>query len=339
MGMAVTIRELAQRCGLSVSAISKALNDYPDISEQTREYVRKMAREMGYFPNAQARALKTNRSHNIGVVYELMGQDGLMHTFFAQLLDGFKREIERAGYDLTFLHRHIGSAPVSILDHYRYRGMDGALLACVNFRDAEVIRFLESGVPCVTIDHSVPGKCPSVMSDNRAGMSAVVRHVVEKGHRRIGMIYGDRSGVAWERITGFRETMRELRIEVRERYVEEALYHNPDANFKAIERIMARREPPTCILTTDDYSAIGVMNGLREMGLSVGRDISITGYDGIEIGQIIRPRLTTYRQDARFIGEQAARLLVQQIQRSGMPAPEPVFVKGALIEGETVAAI
>ena len=337
--MAVTIRELAQKCGLSVSAISKALNNYPDISEQTREHVRRVAREMGYFPNAQARALKTNRSHNIGVVYELMEQDGLLHSFFASLLDGFKREIERMGYDLTFLHRNVGTMPMSMLDHYRYRGMDGALFACVNFRDPEVLRFLESGVPCVTIDHSTLGKCPCVMSDNRAGMGALVRHVAQSGHRRIGMIYGAKTSVSWERITGFRETMRELGIEVREKYVEEAHYHNPKSNVEAVERMMSHAEPPTCILMTDDYAAIGAMDGLHRMGLRAGENISIAGYDGIAMGQMIRPRLTTYQQDTQWIGKHAARLLIERIQRPELAVPDALFAAGTLIEGETVVRL
>ena len=118
--MKVSIRDLAAACSLSVSAVSKALNNYPDISKETRELVLKTAQQMGYFPNASARTLKTNRSQNLGVLFEPISPSGMTHPFFSALLESFKTEAEKSGYDLTFINNTVRSG-MSYLEHCRYR--------------------------------------------------------------------------------------------------------------------------------------------------------------------------------------------------------------------------
>ena len=336
--MAVTIRDLAKACGLSVSAISKALNGYTDISHQTREQVQQVARDMGYFPNAQARALKTNRSYNIGVMNEVSSRDGLLHSFFASILDGFKKEIEQSGYDMTFLSHRIGAQSVSVLDHCHYRSMDGAILACVDFTDLQTLALGASSVPCVTIDHKLEG-CPCVLSDNRDGTAALVRYVASRGHRRIGFVHGGANSVTNARVAGFEFAMKSLDIEIIPELIQTAIYHHPESNRRAIEKLMSLPEPPTCILLTDDYAALGAMDALRERHLQIGKDISVAGYDGIVMGQMLRPRLTTYRQDTKRMGYEAARLLIKRIEHPSLPIPRPIVVQGELIEGETIADI
>lgn len=337
--MAVTIKDLAVRCGLSVSAISKALNNYPDISEETRAYVCKVAGEMGYFPNAQARALKTNRSYNIGVVYEIGSRDALQHSVFSSILDGFKSEVEANGYDITFINRNIGAGRLTLLNHCRYRSMDGALIACVDFYNPEVVELSQSEVPCVTIDHLFANSCACAMSDNRSGVRDLVRYVVDCGHRKIGFVHGEYTAVTDSRMASFYEAMNALGVPVVSEYLAQGLYHNPASNREALKRLMALPEPPTCILLTDDFAALGAMDVLREMGLQIGKDISVAGYDGIAMGQMIHPRLTTYRQDTERVGHEAARLLIRRIDRPNDPIPNPAVVEGTLIEGETVARI
>lgn len=106
--MAVTIKELSARCGLSVSTVSKALNDYPDVSEETRQQVRAMAHEMGYRPNAIARSLKIGRTFNLGVLYSDDTESGFTHSYFSPVLQSFKQEAERRGYDITFITHNMG---------------------------------------------------------------------------------------------------------------------------------------------------------------------------------------------------------------------------------------
>ena len=336
--MPVTIKDLSQRCGLSVSAISKALNNYTDISEETRAYVRKVAAEMGYFPNAQARALKTNRSYNIGVVYQDGMNYGFMHNFFISILDDFKRAVENRGYDLTFLNRGVGDGQMSYLNHCRYRGMDGALIACVDFLDPEIAELSSSDISTVSIDNLSAGS-PCVMSDNRTGMRELVNYVARMGHEKIAFVHGEDGAVTQSRRMSFFDSMAALGLRVVPEYVVEGRYHSPDICKNEVEKLLNLPEPPTCILLTDDYAALGGMEAISKAGLRIPEDISVTGYDGIQFTQLMRPRLTTVRQDTASIGCEAARLLLDRIENPSQSAPLPVLVSSELITGETVLRI
>ena len=131
--MAVTIKDVSAKCGLSISTVSKAFNNYADISLETRELVQRTAREIGYYPNAIARTLKTNRSYNLGVLFQEKRGTGLTHSFFASVLDAFKSAGEKRGYDITFINHHIGWTGMTYLEHCRYRNVDGVCVVCADF--------------------------------------------------------------------------------------------------------------------------------------------------------------------------------------------------------------
>ena len=134
-----SLKDLAKECGVSVATVSKALNDQPDISPATRERVRAAAHRMGYLPNAAARSLKTNRTYNLGVLFVDERQSGLTHEYFSAVLDSFKVEAEKHGYDITFINHNISGKSMSYLEHCRYRNVDGVVIACVNFYDPQVV--------------------------------------------------------------------------------------------------------------------------------------------------------------------------------------------------------
>ena len=125
-----SLKDLAKECGVSVATVSKALNNQPDISAATRERVRAAAHRMGYLPNAAARSLKTNRTYNLGVLFVDERQSGLTHEYFSAVLDSFKVEAEKHGYDITFINHNISGRSMSYLEHCRYRNVDGVVIAC-----------------------------------------------------------------------------------------------------------------------------------------------------------------------------------------------------------------
>lgn len=145
--MAVTIKELSARCGLSVSTVSKALNDYPDVSEETRKQVRAVADEMGYRANAIARSLKIGRTFNLGVLYSDDTESGFTHSYFSPVLQSFKQEAERRGYDITFITHNMGHSKMTYLEHCRYRNVDGVCIVCSHFDDSEVLQLVSSPLP------------------------------------------------------------------------------------------------------------------------------------------------------------------------------------------------
>ena len=171
----VSMKDISVACGVSVATVSKALNDHADIGAETKNRVRQVAKQMGYFPNSAAKALKTNRTHNLGVLFEEDDHSGLTHDFFAGVLDSLKSEAEEKGYDITFVNGcRTRSNRMSYLEHCRYRGFDGVVLVCVNFYDPEVLELVNSSIPTVTIAHVFNNVC-AVLADNVKGMRELIQ--------------------------------------------------------------------------------------------------------------------------------------------------------------------
>lgn len=329
----VSMKDIAAVCGVSVATVSKALNDHSDIGEERKRHIKEVAKQMGYSPNALARALKTNRTYNIGVLFVDEAQSGLTHDYFSFVLDSFKRTVEDKGYDITFINR--GRNTVSYLEHCRYRGFDGVMIACVDFYDPEVIELAQSNLPLVTIDHVFPNRI-SVMSDNVGGMRQLVEHVYSKGHRQIAYIHGADSAVTRERLDSFFETARALGIEIPDEYIKEAPYRDSLIAGERTKELIALPNPPTCILYPDDFSCLGGLNALSELGLRVPQDVSVAGYDGIRISRHLSPKLTTLKQDTKSIGSKAGEKLISLIEHPKSTTIEQLVVKGEVYEGGTV---
>ncbi len=333
--MAVTIRELSQKCGLSVSTVSKALNGYSDVSEETRELVRSLAQQIGYRPNSLARALKTNRTYNLGVLFVDDNQSGLTHNYFAAVLDSFKVEAERRGYDITFINHNIGKTNMTYLEHCRYRNVDGVCLACVDFQAPEVIELVSGDIPAVTIDHLFNNRT-CIQSENRQGIQELVRYVYGKGHRSIAYACGNKSAVTEIRVTSFLRAMSDLGLDVPDGFLQLGMYHDPASTYQVVKRMLSATRRPSCILMPDDYAALGGMEAAGEAGLRIPEDLSIAGFDGIKLIQRLTPKLTTIAQDTGRIGQEAARQLVHLIERPRTTYPEIIAIPTRLIPGETV---
>ena len=331
----VTIRMIAKKCGCSTATVSKALNGAPDVSAETAERIRAAAAEMGYTPNAAARALKTSRSYSFGVLFEESSNIGLAHEFFARILNGFKCRAEELGYDISFISDRLGGRDISYADHARYRNYDGVLVANVDANDTGVMELLNSGIPIVTIDY-VFDHCGSVMSDNVSGIRDLVNHVYQKGHRKIAMIHGDLNAVSKIRVASFLRTCKELGLEVPEEYVVSGFFRDPPSASLATRKLLSLPDPPTCIFYPDDYAYIGGMNEIERSGLSIPEDISAVGYDGLELIQAFRPRLTTLRQEALKMGTAAAEELVRAVEEGKAYIPRSICVPGQVLAGDTV---
>ena len=331
------MKDIATACGVSVATVSKALNDHTDISEETKKNVRKTAREMGYFPNSVARALKTNKTYNIGVLFVEEAHSGLTHDFFAHVLDSFKRSVEEKGYDITFLNCN-KSRPnhMSYLEHSRYRGFDGVVIACVNFEDPEVIELLESDLPVVAIDCECKTKT-SILSDNETGIKQLMDYARELGHERIAYITGKDSAVTRMRVKCYKDKLEEFGLPIREEYIVASEYRDIGQTAMVTTELLALPETPTCILFPDDYASYGGINVIRGMGLRIPEDISVAGYDGISLAAQIKPRLTTVRQDTEGMGKAAAEKLIDIIENPDHASKDVVIVKGKLVKGETFA--
>ena len=334
----VTITDIAKACGVSRATVSKALNGAPDIAPKTVERIREQARALGYLPNAAARALKMGRSYNIGVLFSDATGGGITHEYFSQILESVKSEAERLGYDITFISKDLGAMPMDFYEHAKYRNCDGVVIASADFTDPGIARLVNSEIPTVTLDYTFDSRT-SILSDNVRGMETLVRFVHGRGHRRIAFIHGELTSVTQKRIASFKKTCASLGIPVPPEYIRPAVYHDPRSSGLATRALLALPERPTCIFYPDDLSYLGGMSELERHGISIPKEMSVVGYDGIPLSQILRPRLSTYRQGATRMGREAARLLIEQIEHPDTWLPQQITVEGELLEGDTVLSL
>lgn len=334
----VSLKDVAQSCGVSVATVSKALNGQQDIGEATRERILSAAKEMGYTANVMARALKTNRTYNLGILYSDLQNSGFMHEYFASALNSFRYEAERCGYDITFINSDFGHTGASYLQHARYRRVEGVAIICADFLDPMVQELVYSDIPVITLDHSFDNRM-AVLSDNTNGIEELVRYVYDKGHRSIAYIHGNPTAVTERRLTGFYRACEALDIKVPEEYVVSCSYHDPASCYEATKKLLGLPQRPTCILFPDDYAYIGGFNAITEAKLRIPEDISAAGYDGINLAKVISPKLTTWQQNTEELGREAASKLIERIEHPRTALPEQLVIRGSLFEGESVKQI
>ena len=331
----VSMKDIAKQCHVSIASVSKALNGYSDIGEDTRNLIIRTAHEMGYLPNSSARALKTKKSYNLGVLFVDAAMNGLTHEYFNHVLESFKYRAEEKGYDITFIAGNTAGQKMSFYERCRYRGVDGVLVACFKYYEEDIQDLIRSELPVVTIDHTFEGKI-AVVSNNVQGMEELVSYIYSMGHKKIAYIHGDDTPVTRNRLSGFYRTTQRYGLEIPDEYVRASSYRDLEMAAKATGELLDLPNPPTCIMYPDDYAAVGGMNEIRERGLRIPEDISITGYDGIDLVRMMEPKLTTLCQDTRKIGRMAAEKLISLIEHPKTTLVDKFSVDGVLFKGGSV---
>ena len=334
----VKIKDIAEKCGLSIASVSKALSGNSDLNPTTAEYIRGVAKEMGYVPNSSARLLKTNKSYNIGVLFVDETSSGLSHEYFSTILNAIKEEAESLGYDITFISHRFKKKLLTFYEHAKYRNVDGVIIASVDFKDPEVVNLVESEIPTVTIDYEFNGKS-SVVSDNVQGEKDIVEYLAKMGHKKIAFIKGDDTSVTQKRFASFYRTCLENNIEVKDEYIKDGRYHLPNVSGSITRELLRLEEKPTAIMYPDDYSLLGGITEIEKHGYRIPDDISIVGYDGIKLSRLLRPIVTTYVQNSVEIGKKSVRKLIDIIENPKTTLSETIYVKGYLQEGKTVKNI
>lgn len=307
--MPVTVKDIAKKAGVSHSTVSRALHSHPLISDETRERIQQIAVDMGYLPSAAARTLKTNRSHVLGVVLTSIDD-----PFFSEILEGMEEVIQSSGYSLFIAAAHRDPRRErEIVEAMVEHRADGVIICSTSFSEEWSRQFLQSGVPIVVVNNqAVEDFRYSIYHDDIDGMRQVTRHLIELGHEKIAYMGNSASGrTTMDRLTGFREEMKSAGLSIPAKYMYEASGGGTKDGESAAKYFINLAERPTALVCYNDLMAIGVMKALRQAGVCIPRDISITGFDNIIFSAYTNPPLTTLDQPKRFIGAEAARLLLE----------------------------
>lgn len=334
----VTLKDIARECKVSFSTVSKALKGSPEISIETTDFIKKKAQEMGYHPNIAARSLRTNRTYDIGVIFEDKTGAGFQHQYFATIISGIQKVAFQKGYEMTF----VGGDSTKNYDYYSHalaRNYDGLAILSCDFTSSGITGLVKSEIPTVSLDYFYDLDHAAVMSDYSAGINELLEYVISMGHKKIAMIHGEKTWVTDERIQAFNKVCKAHGIDVPAEYFAEGLYHDPVTSSAATEVFLSLPEPPTCIFYPDDYAALGGIRELTSRGLTPGKDISIVGYDGIALTSMMIPPLTTYEQNGETIGRVMAEALINKIENPENFEPKKEMITGRLIKGGTVVKL
>jgi LacI family transcriptional regulator len=310
--MAVTIRDVAERAGVSISTVSRVLNNTCAVNEEKRRQVFKAADELGYTPNPAARSLLGKKTGGIGVVLPFVSAE-----FFSDFLTGLDQEAQGSGFFLVVSTSHRHSDEFESAMQAMRRRVDGMIVMAPELTDNQPQIVATGRGPVVFVNTYIADESLSVLNfDNYGGSLELTRHLLSRGHRRIAIIKGPASARdAQERVRGYRDAMMEAGItdlsdlEVDGEYTQEA-------GYRATEIILQKDPRPTAIVAANDYCAMGALGALNEAGVSVPDQMAVGGFDGITSSQFTQPALTTVQVPIRDIGKHAIRRLVAIIEGS-----------------------
>jgi len=307
----IDMKQVAKLAGVSVATVSKTLNNYREVSDETKAKIMKIVDELGYIQNSSARALSTKRSNLIGIVYSEHLHIGLEHYFFSGVLEAFKKEVENAGYDVVF----INGRDIGYLKKCRVRGVDGVFVVTADTNDKGLADLFNADIPTVTTD-TPWNKIPLVYSDNVQSAIDAVKYLHSLNHTRIAHIAGPQTSISGrERLVGYRQGMMDENLPYDSDMIAYANEFDSASGYEAMKLLLSHPNPPTAVFVMCDLSAVGAIKAVREAGLKVGRDISIMGFDDIQIAANIVPSLTTVRQDRTSIGHTLAETLIKLINK------------------------
>ena len=342
--MVVDIREVARRSGVSPATVSRALNGRPDVSEATRERVMKTASDLGYLPNEQARTLVRRRSDTVGLIWDTTYVAVGRQPFLQDLLVALKMALADTGYHLMLLSPRGGDASTDgFLRIAAQHSLEGIVLMAVDAHQPAVDALIATGRPVVGLDLPIHGRRASnVSTDNVGGAEMAVDHLVSLGHRRIAVISARQDMLpAAQRHEGFCAAMAKHGLEIPDAYVGSGDFFL-DSGHRAMQQLLALPVLPTAVFAAGDHMAVGAMHAIYEAGLQVPGDISVVGFDDLEIAALVRPSLTTVTQDYLAMGRAAVSLLTQLINEDredgrGPEAPPSVAAgRPALVPGSLV---
>lgn len=315
--MGVTIRDVARKAKVSISTVSRVLNDTCNVSEDKKLAVERAAHELGYVPNPAARSLHSLKTGGVGILLPFVSGE-----FYAELLNGVDETVQEEGKLLMISTSHNSEEELRRALKGMHRRVDGLIIMAPSTTAEAVLDGQTDDVPVVFVNtRSEKGEVNLISFDNYSGMKRMTEHLVQRGHRRIGLILGPKDAFdALERERGFRDAHDEAGIELDESLVVPGNYSQQSGHDGAV-RLLEREDRPTAIMAANDDSAIGALSAIRDAGLSVPGDVALTGFDDIPSARFAVPPLSTVHVPVREVGVMSIRMLLDQIEQNNGRRP------------------
>lgn len=329
-----TIKDVAALAGVSFTTVSHVLNNTRPVSAEARARVLAAVDEIGYLPSAVARSLRKSETKIVGVLVP-----NVQNPFFAELVCGVEECCRQAGYSVFLCNSD--NDPKNQQQYMRTlleKRIDGLLLSSAGDSEALAGLFRHASVPAVTVDRLVPGaRADRVSVNNQLGAHEAVRHLLSLGHRRIGCVSGPAEfEVTQERVAGWRRALQEAGIDARPEWLVESDFSSAGGH-QAVKSLLRRQPELTAVFAGNDLMALGALRAAAELGLNVPRQLSVVGFDAIELGSFIHPALTTVGCSIKDLGREAGRALIERIEHPQAPLKDLQLTPRLVLRESTAA--
>lgn len=315
--MPVTIEDIAKHLGLAVSTVSKALNNYSDVSQKTKNRVLEVARELDYYPSAAARNLRRQRTDKIGFLFSY--PITVISEYASRLITGAITSTEKDGYNLI-IYPLRGNQLARLNSIYRTREVDGVLLLGTGRLEEAILLLERAAMPFVVVGRRVEHPSWSfVAPDDMGGALVVVRHLIGLGHKRIAYTTRPALGAtSTDRLAGYKQALSEADIPFDKNLVVPTVVE-PGSGYQAMITLLDLPNPPTAIFAIHDLVAIECLEASTDRGLRVPQDIAIAGFDNWRSSLLTSPPLTTVHSPLFEIGRRATEILLARVTDKNLP--------------------
>lgn len=333
----ITIYDIAKHCGVSSSTVSKVINNYESIPLKTKEKVLAAMKELNFVPNVGAVSLSKGRSFNVGILaYFGTKISPFKHHLFTDILDAFQEEMNRRNYDLLFISRNVMGKDETFYKNCISRRVDGVLILG-DTKEKELAEVIGSSLPSIAFDYL--GNETSGVTSEKDTAYKLVDYLIKLGHKKIAYISGDiENDITQVRYQEYLKCLIDNNISYNNEFYKEARYFDTSSIDIILDSLLTLKDRPTAIMMPDDYSAITAIKLLNQKGFKCPEDISVTGFDGLEIASLITPSITTMKQDTTAIGKALAKKLIN-LMKDKEEKRELIKINASLIVGESTKKI
>lgn len=310
----VTIKDIARELGVSPSTVSRALKDHPDISPDTKKAVNELAEKLNYQPNTVALSLRQSKTNTIGVIIP-----EIVHYFFSTVISGIEDVAYSAGYNVIVTQSNESyQRETSDLKALFNSRVDGMLISVsretTNYEHLENI--FSKGVPMVFFDRAADTiETSKVIVDDFGGAKEAVSHLIDQGCKRIAHLMSTKTlKIGQKRMEGYKEALKDEGQKIIEDYIIECPEGTKEQGKSAMNALLKMKQKPDAVFASSDMLALGAMLAIKEAGLKIPDDVAVVGFSNWQFSEFVEPGLTTVDQPGFAMGQEAAKLLIRQIE-------------------------
>lgn len=334
--MKITIKEVAEKAGVSPSTVSRVISDSPRISEETKKIVREAMESLGYHPNAIARSLVNRSTNTIGIVMSQSTERAFLNPFFPEALSGVAAAAHEKDYCILLSTGKNEEEQIKSIENIVMSGrVDGVIITYSSVDNAALDTLKMLKIPVVVIGKPLKSKGTLyVDNDNVQASFDVTEKLIKNGHRKIAFISGSyKFIVSLDRLDGYLNALKKYNIPINKQYIQEHSEYLKEGAYEGTKKLLEMEDRPTAFVVTDDVMAFGVLDAVKEYGLHMPEDIEVISFNNVPSSELTSPSLTSVEINAYSLGYESAKLIIEDIK--GESKKNKVIVPTKIIYRET----